>query len=123
MTNEEIIKALRVCGKCSCTECLIPDHDCGSLCVKAGDAIEDLQQLADNIEKERRCLEEEVRRLNEEKHQSPIELACKKIENEILRGELRRMFQLYVAAEMRAGTGVNTDELDDEADSVLFQII
>ena len=64
-----------------------------------------------------------MRRLNEEKHQSPIELACKKIENEILRGELRRMFQLYVAAEMRAGTGVNTDELDDEADSVLFQII
>lgn len=113
MTNEEIIKALRVCGKCSCTECLIPDHDCGSLCVKAGDAIEDLQQLADNIEKERRCLEEEVRRLNEEKHRSPIELACKKIENEILRGELRRMFQLYVAAETRADAGTSTEEVDD----------
>lgn len=111
MTNEEIINALRVCGKCSCTECLIPDHDCGSLCVKAGDAIEDLQQLADNIEKERRCLEEEVHRLNDGRYRDTIELACKNTEIEILRGELRRMFQLYVAAEMRASTGANTDEL------------
>ena len=114
MTNEEIIKALRVCGKCSCTECLIPDHDCGSLCVKAGDAIEDLQQLADNIEKERRCLEEEVHRLSGAECQHSIELACKEVEIEILRGELRRMFRLYVAAETRADTGVNTEEGDDE---------
>ena len=114
MTNEEIIKALRVCGQGSCGECLMLDHNCGSLCIKAADAIEDLKQLADNIEKDRRCLEEEVRRLNEEKHRSPIELACKKIENEILRGELRRMFQLYVAAETRADTGAGTEELDDE---------
>lgn len=113
MTNEEIIKALRVCGKCSCTECLIPDHDCGSLCVKAGDAIEDLQQLADNIEKERRCLEEEVHRLNDGKHRDTIELACKNTEIEILRGELRRMFRLYVAAETRADAGTSTEEVDD----------
>ncbi len=75
----------------------------------AADAIEDLQQLADNIEKERRCLEEEVHRLNDKKHRDTIELACKQTENNILRSELRRMFQLYVAAEMRADTGTEED--------------
>lgn len=113
MTNEEVIKALRVCGQGSCGECLMLDHNCGSLCIKAADAIEDLQQLADNIEKERRCLEEEVHRLNDGRHRGTIELACKNTEIEILRGELRRLFQLYVAAEMRADTGVNTEEIDD----------
>ena len=112
MTNEEIIKALRVCGKCSCTECLIPDHDCGSLCVKASDAIEALQQLADNIEKERRCFEEEAHRLFDVECRYSIELACKNTEIEILRGELRRMFRLYVAAETRADTGVS-EGVDD----------
>lgn len=38
---------------------------------------------------------------------------CKLAENNILRSELRRMFQLYVAAEMRADTGVSTEELDN----------
>ena len=38
------------------------------------------------------------------------ELEQTKRENEILRSELRRMFQLYVAAETRADTGVNTEE-------------
>lgn len=114
MTNEEIIKALRVCGEGACAECLIPNHNCGSLSIKAADAIEDLKQLADNIEKERRCLEEEVHRLGDVECRYSIELACKTIENEILRGELRRMFRLYVAAETRADTGVNTEELDDE---------
>ncbi len=113
MTNEEIIKALRVCGRGSCGECLMHDHNCGSLSIKAADAIEDLKQLSDNIEKERRCLEEEVHRLNDGRHRGTIELACKNMEIEILRGELRRMFQLYVAAETRADTGVNTEEVDD----------
>lgn len=113
MTNEEIIKALRVCGRGSCGECRMLDHNCGSLSIKAADAIEDLQQLADNIEKERRCLEEEVHRLNDGKHRDTIELACKNTEIEILRGELRRMFRLYVAAETRADTSVNTEEVDD----------
>ena len=36
-------------------------------------------------------------------------LVCKQTENNILRGELRRMFQLYVAAEMRADTGTEED--------------
>lgn len=111
MTNEEIIKALRVCGRGECNGCLMLNHNCGSLCIKAADAIEDLKQLPDNIEKERRCLEEEVHRLNDGRHRDTIELACKNTEIEILRGELRRMFQLYVAAETRADVGVNTDEL------------
>lgn len=113
MTNEEIIKALRVCARGFCDECLMPDHNCGSLGIKAADAIEDLQQLADNIEKERRCLEEEVHRLNDGKHRDTIELACKNTEIEILRGELRRIFGLYVAAETRADTGTSTEEVDD----------
>lgn len=112
MTYEEIIETLRVCGRGSCDECLMLDHNCGSLCIKAADAIEDLQQLADNIEKERRCLEEEVHRLNDGKHRDTIELACKNTEIEILRGDLRRMFRLYVAAETRADVGVGPpDEL------------
>ena len=113
MTNEEIIKALRVCGRGSCGECLMLDHNCGALGIKAADAIEDLQQLADNIEKERRCLEEEAHRLNDGRHRDTIELACKNTEIEILRGELRRMFQLYVAAETRADAGTSTEEVDD----------
>lgn len=114
MTNEEIIKSLRGCVVNSCTSCVKPSDSCGSLYIAAADAIEDLQQLADNIEKERRCLEEEVHRLGGAECQHSIELACKEVEIEILRGELRRMFRLYVAAETRADTGVNTEELDDE---------
>lgn len=111
MTYKKISEALRVCGRAECDGRLTPETDCGSLCTAAADAIEDLQQLADNIEKERRCLEEEVHRLNDGRHRDTIELACKNTEIEILRGELRRMFRLYVAAETRADTGVNTDEL------------
>lgn len=114
MTNEEIIKALHVCGRGECDGCLAPEQACGALCIAAADAIEDLQQLADNIEKERRCLEEEVHRLNDKKHRDTIKLACKQTENNILRSELRRMFQLYVAAEMRADTGVSTEERNDD---------
>lgn len=113
MTNEEIIKALRVCGEGACGACLIPNHNCGSLGIKAADAIEDLKQLADNIEKERRCLEEEAHRLFDVECRYSIELACKNTEIEILRGELRRMFRLYVAAETRADTGTSTEEVDD----------
>lgn len=114
MTNEEIVKSLRNCGEGSCDDCIRPVATCGTLYIAAADAIEDLKQLADNIEKERRCLEEEVHRLSGAECQHSIELACKEVEIEILRGELRRMFRLYVAAETRADTGVNTEELDDE---------
>lgn len=114
MTYEKISEALRVCGRAECDGCLTPETDCGSLCTAAADAIKDLQQLADNIEKERRCLEEEVHRLNDKKHRDTIELACKQTENSILRSELRRMFRLYVAAEMRADAGVSAEERDDD---------
>ena len=116
MTNEEIIKALRVCGRGACADCPLPASEtrCTTAFTAAADAIEDLKQLADNIEKERRCLEEEVHRLGDVECRHSIELACKEIEIEILRGELRRMFRLYVAAETRASTGVNTEELDEE---------
>lgn len=109
MTYKKISEALRVCGRAERDGCLTPETDCGSLCTAAADAIEDLQQLADNIEKERRCLEEEVHRLNDGRHRDTIELACKNTEIKILRSELRRMFQLYVAAEMRADTGTEED--------------
>ena len=109
MTYEEISEALRVCGRAECDGCLTPETDCGSLCTAAADAIEDLQQLADNSEKERRCLEEEVHRLNDGRHRDTIELACKNTEIEILRRELRRMFRLYVAAETRADAGTKED--------------
>lgn len=114
MTNEEIIKSLRGCVVNSCTSCVKPSDSCGSLYIAAADAIEDLKQLADNIEEERRCLEEELHRIGDVEHQHSIELACKKTENEILRSELRRMFRLYVAAETRADTGVSEGEVDDE---------
>lgn len=113
MTNEEIVKTLRNCGEGSCDDCIKPVATCGTLYIAAADAIEGLQQLADNIEEERKCLEEEAHRLFDVERRYSIELACKEVEIEILRGELRRMFRLYVAAETRADTGVNTEELDD----------
>ena len=114
MTYEEIIENLRVCAWEACADCPLPASEtrCATAFTAAADAIGDLKQLADNIEKERRCLEEEVHRLNDGRHRDTIELACKNTEIEILRGELRRMFRLYVAAETRAGAGVGpSDEL------------
>lgn len=115
MTYDEIVETLRVCARGACVNCPLPASEtrCTTAFIAAADAIEDLKQLADNIEKERRCLEEEVHRLGGAECQHSIELACKEVENEILRGELRRMFRLYVAAETRADTGVNTEELDE----------
>lgn len=49
-------------------------------------------------------------RMKHEAATAKNELEQTKRENEILRSELRRMFQLYVAAEARADTGVNTEE-------------
>lgn len=119
MTYDEIIETLRTYATetlWNCPEdCPVKrrqEATCRAVFTAAADAIEDLQQLDDNIEKERRCLEEEVHRLNDGRHRDTIELACKNTEIEILRGELRRMFQLYVAAETRADAGVGpSDEL------------
>lgn len=102
MTNEEIIKALRVCGRGECGGCLAPEQACGALCTEAAAAIENLTELARENEKREDEAEEHAANL---KH----ELACKQTENSILRSELRRMFQLYVAAEMRADTDTEED--------------
>ena len=102
MTNEEIIKALRVCGRGECDGCLAPEQACGALCTEAAAAIENLTELARENEKREDEAEENAANL---KHN----LACKQTENNILRSELRRMFQLYVAAEMRADAGTEED--------------
>lgn len=100
MTYDEIIKALRVCGRGECDGCLAPEQACGALCTEAASALENLVELARENEKREDEAEEHTEGL---KHL----LACKQTENNILRGELRRMFRLYVAAEMRADTGVS----------------
>lgn len=102
MTYEEIIKALRVCGRGECDGCLAPEQACGALCTEAASALENLVGLAREIDKREDEAEENAANL---KHN----LACKQTENNILRSELRRMFQLYVAAEMRADTGTEED--------------
>ena len=103
MTYEEIIEALRVCGRGECEGCLAPEQACGALCTEAASALENLVELARENEKREDEAEEHTEVL---KHL----LACKQTENNILHGELRRMFQLYVAAETRADTGVSTEE-------------
>lgn len=102
MTNEEIIKALCVCGRGECGGCLAPEQACGALCTEAAAAIENLTELARENEKREDEAEEHAANLK-------YELACKQTENSILRSELRRMFQLYVAAEMRADTDTEED--------------
>ena len=109
MTYEKISEALRACNVTACTDCPLDKdgEDCASLNTEAASALEDLVELARNNEK-RECEAEEhtenLRRM----------LARKQTELNILRSELRRMFQLYVAAEMRADTGVSTEERDDD---------
>ena len=46
MTYEEIIKALRVCGRGECDGCLAPEQACGALCTEAASALENLVELA-----------------------------------------------------------------------------
>ena len=78
------------------------EEACGALCTEAASALENLVELARENEKMEDEAEEHAANL---KHK----LVCKQTENNILRGELRRMFQLYVAAEMRADTGTEED--------------
>lgn len=102
MTYEEIIKALRVCGRGECDGCLAPEQACGALCTEAASALENLVELARENDKRVDEAEENAANL---KHK----LACKQTENNILREELRRMFQLYVVAETRADAGTEED--------------
>lgn len=106
MTYEEIIEALRVCGRGECDGCLTPEQACGALCTEAASALENLVELARENDKREAEAEENAANL---KHK----LACKQTENNILQSELRRMFQLYAAAEMRANSGVS-EGVDDE---------
>ena len=100
MTNEEIIKALRVCGRGECDGCLTPEQACGALCTEAASALENLVELAENNDKRECEAEERIENLRRM-------LVRKQTELNILHSELRRMFQLYVAAETR------TEALDD----------
>ena len=112
MTYEEIIKALRTyatetLGDCP-KDCPVKRRQvatCRAVFTEAASALENLTELARENDKREGEAEENAANL---KHK----LACKQTENSILRSELRRMFQLYVAAEMRADTGVGpSDEL------------
>ena len=103
MTYDELINTLRACGSGSRDECLASERTCGSLCTEAASALKDLVELARDNEKRECEAQENTANL---KHL----LVCKQTENNILRSELRRMFQLYVAAEMRADMGVSTEE-------------
>lgn len=107
MTYEEIIEALRVCGRGECDGCLAPEQACGALCTEAASALENLVELARENEKREDEAEERTENLRRM-------LVRKQTELNILHSELRRMFRLYVAAEACASTGVNTEELDEE---------
>ena len=102
MTYDEIIEALRVCGRGECDGCLAPEQACGALCTEAASALENLTELERENEKREDEAEENAANLK-------YKLACKQTENSILRSQLRRMFRLYVAAERRADTGTEED--------------
>ena len=107
MTYEELINTLRTyatetVGDCP-EDCPVKQRQeatCREVFSTAASALEDLVELARNNE-DRECEAEErienLRRM----------LVRKQTELNILHSELRRMFQLYVAAETR------TEELDD----------
>ena len=113
MTYDEIVETLRTyaaetLGDCP-KDCPIKQRQGATfraVLSEAASALEDLVELARNNE-DRECEAEEriesLRRM----------LVRKQTKLNILHSELRRMFQLYVAAEARADTGVNTEELDD----------
>ena len=102
MTYDEIIEALRVCGRGECDGCLAPEQACGALCTEAASALENLTELERENDKREDEAEENAANLK-------YKLACKQTENSILRSQLRRMFRLYVAAERRADTGTEED--------------
>lgn len=109
MTYEETIETLRTYatearGDCpqGCPVKQRQGATCRAVFSEAASALENLVELARENEKREAEAEENAANL---KHK----LACKQTENSILRSELRRMFRLYVAAEMRADTGTEED--------------
>lgn len=112
MTYEGLINTLRTyatetAGDCpeDCPVKRRQEATCREVFSTAASALENLVELARENEKREDEAEEHTEGL---KHL----LACKQTENNILRSELRRMFQLYVAAETRADTGVS-EGVDD----------
>lgn len=106
MTYEDIIKDLR-----ASYSGYTPDTQ---VIEAAADSIEALQTRVETLRTEHEHTEREADRLIDKMAALRAELRQRSTENNILRSELRRMFQLYVAAEMRADTGVSTEERDDD---------
>lgn len=113
MTYEETIETLRTYAteaRGGCPEdCPVKQRQgatCRAVFSEAASALENLVELARENDKREDEAEERIENLRRM-------LICKQTENNILHSELRRMFQLYVAAETRADAGVNTEELDD----------
>ena len=100
MKYEAIIKALRASysGHAPDTQAI----------EAAADSIEELQTQVETLRTEHEHTEREADRLIDKMAALRTELRQKSKENTILRSELRRMFRLYVAAEMRADTGEST---------------
>ncbi len=114
MAYEEIIETLRTyatetLGDCpkDCPVKRRQEATCRAVFTEAASALENLIESAKNNEKRKQKAEKAAAKL-------AIELAYKQTENSNLRSELRRrMFRPYVVAEMRADTGVSTEEIDD----------
>ena len=110
MAYEEIIETLRTyatetLGDCpkDCPVKRRQEATCRAVFTEAASALENLIESAKNNEKRKQKAEK-----------AAAKLAYKQTENSNLRSELRRrMFRPYVAAEMRADTGVSTEEIDD----------
>lgn len=99
MTYEEIIKTLRA----SCS-----GHAPDTQTIEAAaDSIEELQEHVATLRTEHEHTEREAAKLIDKIAALRTELGQKSTENNILRSELRRMFQLYVAAEIRANSCVS----------------
>lgn len=106
MTYEEIIEALRGShsGYVPATQTI----------EAAADSIEELREQVTTLRTEQEHTEREADKLIDKMAALRAELRQRSTENNILRSELRRMFQLYVAAEMRANSGVSLEERDDD---------
>ena len=105
MKYEAIIKALRASYSGHAPDTQVIEA--------AADSIEELQTQVETLRTEHEHTEREADRLIDKMAALRTELRQKSKENNILRSELRRMFRLYVAAEMRADTGESTEEVDD----------
>ena len=110
MTYDEIIETLRTYATETLGDC---PEDCPVKQRQEATCREVFSTAADALETSSAIRKDTLAaalRMQHEAATAKNELEQTKRENEILRSELRRMFQLYVAAETRADTGVNTEE-------------